>query len=199
MAEPPVGDDDMEAFTVSANPAAVPVAGAGQRAADFAVLDRCLRGEVRAFDELVLRYQGELYGLSYRMLLNAEEARDAVQDAFINAYRALRAFRRQASVRTWLFRITTNQCLDRLRLRQREQAQELPEMPVADHGQRVVDQAQVRAALAELPAAYRAVVLLRHFHGLSYREIAAMLHVPVGTVKTHLHRARAQLKDRLVE
>jgi len=199
MAEPPVSDDEMEALSVSVRPAAAPPAAPAQRAADFAVVDRCLRGEVRAFDELVLRYQGELYGLAYRMLLNADEARDAVQDAFINAYRALRAFRRQASVRTWLFRITTNQCLDRLRVRPREQAQELPETPVADHGERIVEQAQVRAALAELPAAYRAVVLLRHFHGLSYREIAVMMQLPVGTVKTHLHRARAQLKDRLVE
>ena len=171
---------------------------------DEAWVQETLR-DANAFAELVRRYQGRLYRLAYRMLGNAEEAQDATQEAFLRAYRALSSFRMDASFSPWMYRITTNVCLDMLRSR-RPQAS-LDESPLDPPAAlsvegAVAERERLRAvaeAVGRLPVGLRTVFLLRHEAELSYEEIAQTLGLPLNTVRTRLFRARNALKELLKE
>jgi RNA polymerase sigma-70 factor, ECF subfamily len=177
---------------------------------DAALVQRTLGGEVSAYDVLVQRYQRQVYNLAYRMLNSAEDAGDMVQETFLRAYGALASFRQDASFLTWLYKITSNLCIDHLRARRSKGALSLDfEMeegrePAADRSSSPEDSA-VRGAVSEvvqkavmnLPAKYRVVVVMRHLQGMSVEDIAQELSLPSGTVKTHLFRAREMLRERL--
>jgi RNA polymerase sigma-70 factor (ECF subfamily) len=158
-----------------------------------------LGGNPEGFSMLVGRYERAVYHLAYRTLHDVEEARDAAQEAFFKAYRSLRTFKLDAKFSTWIFSITYHACCDRLSRRKRYSNEELPERadpsPGPEREAIAADEAQrLRAAIDALPEKYRAVVTLYHLQGKQYEEIAQVLDLPLGTVKTHLFRAKEQLR-----
>jgi RNA polymerase sigma-70 factor (ECF subfamily) len=172
---------------------------------DAELVTRARRGDEAAFEQLVLRHQRYVFNLAYRVLGDYAEAEDATQEAFVRVWRGLSGFRGQARFTTWLYRIVHNLCLNRLPRLRREllQTQPLDEVLVAP-GPSPADLFDVRERLAflhaqlnRLPEKYRLVLTLRYLQQLSYDEIAAALEVPMGTVKTHIHRARQLLRERL--
>ena len=178
-----------------------------QAESDADLVRRAQAGDAEAFGALVLAHQQFVYNLAWRALADPHEAEDVAQEAFVRAWLALPNFRAQAQFRTWLYRIVTNLCYNRLpRLRRELTAlgdTELIEQP--DHSQTdpaaalesAERQAHLAAALDRLPEGYRLLLLLRFQQGLAYDEIALVTSLPLGTVKTGLHRARAKLKEAL--
>lgn len=163
---------------------------------------RSRTGDVDAYDQLVGRYQDRVYQLAYRVTGNREDAWDAAQDAFLKAYRALRGFRGAAAFGTWLHRIAVNTALDLVRRRPQPTlalhavAAAAPDEPDETVLRQDVQQ-QVQRAIAALPPQHRVVVVLRDIDGLRYEEIAGLLQVPVGTVRSRLSRARDALRRHL--
>jgi len=156
-----------------------------------------------AFSELVKRYQGRIYSLVLWMVGSGEEAEDLAQEVFVRAFVGLHGFRRGARFSPWLHRIAVNLCLNHLR-RRKSRAETPEEANLADPSpspERLLELKESRLALEEalreLAPEFQAVILLRHINGLSYEEIAQVLGTPLGTVKTHLHRARRALQSRL--
>jgi len=182
--------------------------GAQADAADAQLIGRTLAGEPAAFGELVLRYQDRLYNSLLRVLGSAEDARDAVQDAFVQAFVKLDTFRGSSAFYTWLYRIAFNTAMSHAR-RQRP-TRSLDEERL-DRGREPVDgqpppdarldaserATQVHRALAALSAEYRQVIVLREIDGCKYEQIAEILELPVGTVRSRLFRARLELRERL--
>ncbi|WP_242340617.1 MULTISPECIES: RNA polymerase sigma factor [Anaeromyxobacter] len=173
------------------------------------------KGDRKAFGQLVDAHKRAVYGLCFRLLREPEEARDAAQEAFARAYAALSTYDAAQPFVPWVLRIARNHCLDVLRRRLPDtQRVELDAEPDEGAPRELADPAAVRAddalerrqlagaleaAVAALPQNYREVVHLFHVEHLSYKEIAATLDVPLGTVMTWLHRARARLKEALAE
>ncbi len=168
-------------------------------------------GEVAAFNQLVLQYQGLAYNVAYRVLGDADAAADATQDSFIKAYKALESLRGE-SFKAWLLRIVTNTCYDQLRSVQRRPTHNLDDLLTEpEHTWRLVepgerpDEAAERLELShmlqwainQLPEEQRLVVILSDVEGLSYEEIADAMGTSLGTVKSRLSRARAKLRDLL--
>ncbi len=166
---------------------------------DGALARRAADGDPEAFAELVRRHEGRVYSIALRMTGREEDARDAAQDAFVSAYRRLSSFRGDAAFTTWLHRVTVNATYDLLRKRSRapEPVADVPETAAAsleeDPAGRVAQQLEVREALALVPEEYRAVLVLRDMEDLPIEEVAEILGVPVGTVKSRCHRARVAL------
>jgi len=161
-----------------------------------------LGGHSEAFAVLVERYDRAVYHLAYRTLRDVEEARDASQEAFFRAYRSLRTFKPGAKFSTWIFAITYHACCDRLNRRKRYSNEEMPERADSGPGPEsqaiALDQARrLHDAIDALPEKYRAVITLYHLQGKQYEEIATVLGLPMGTVKTHLFRAKEHLRKLL--
>jgi len=170
--------------------------------ADAALVAATLAGRGEAFGTLVERYERAVYNLCLRTMRDAEEAADATQETFLKAFRALRTFKPEAKFSTWIFAIAYHACCDRLARRKRYGAAELPERADPAPGpeaQTVArDRAQVlRTAIETLPEKYRIAITLYHLQGRHYDEIAEVLDLPMGTVKTHLFRAKELLRKRL--
>ncbi len=173
-------------------------------APDF--LDRLRSGDGRAFEELVAAHQHRVFGIALRMLGVAAEAEEVAQEVFLRAHRAIRDFRGEARLSTWLYAITSRLCLSRLGAPERRAARgseddltRLPgsgEDPVARLERSELAEALERA-ITELPEDRRIVVVLRDVEGLSYEEIAGVLGIEIGTVRSRLHRARMDLKSKL--
>jgi RNA polymerase sigma-70 factor (ECF subfamily) len=166
---------------------------------DHTLVAETLAGRSDAFATLVERYDRAVYHLAYRTLRDGEEARDVAQEAFFKAFRSLRTFKPGAKFSTWLFAITYHACCDRLSRRKRYSNEELPERADSSAGPETEaianDEAlRLRAAIAALPEKYRSVITLYHLQGRQYEEIATVLGLPIGTVKTHLFRAKEQLR-----
>jgi len=171
------------------------------------LIARAGAGDQEAFRELVERYQGAVYNLAYRMLGDPDEAEDAAQEIFVRVYRQLARYDAERKFSTWVLAIATNYCIDQLRRRRVQlvplenivpwaRAREAgPEREALDREAR--DEIQV--LLRRLPEKYRAVLVLRYWQDLSCAEIGEVLHVPEGTVKTQLHRARQALGRLLQE
>ena len=169
-------------------------------------LDRLRAGDAPAFEELVMTYQHRVFGVALRMLGNRAEAEDVAQEAFVRAHRALGAFRGDAKLSTWLYAITSRLCLNRLASGERRMARQGEDalLRLSDAGPRpdaALERRELETALgraiAELPEDRRIVVVLRDIEGLSYEEIAQVLELELGTVRSRLHRARAELKEKL--
>ena len=161
-----------------------------------------LAGDGEAFGGLVERYERAVYNLTLRMLYDAEDAKDATQEAFFKAYRSLRTFKLGAKFSTWILAIAYNASLDRLAKRKRDSGIELPDRAdpgpgPAEEAEREDEARRLRRSIDTLPEKYRAVITLYHLQGLQYDEIAAILGLPMGTVKTHLFRAKELLRKRL--
>ena len=173
---------------------------------DTDLLERLRAGEPRAFEDLVRSYQHRVFGVALRMLQNPAEAEDIAQEVFLRVHGAIGAFRGDAKLSTWLYRIASNLCVNRLtsashrRMRHDEDAvrrapSDAPDATVAIERGEV--EAALHQAIAELPEDRRIVVVLRDLEGLSYEEIAQALDLEVGTVRSRLHRGRMDLKSKM--
>lgn len=158
-----------------------------------------LSGSPAAFTTLVRRHERRTYNLAYRMLAREEDAKDATQEAFVSALRKLSSYRGDAAFTTWLHRVTVNVCYDALRKRRREDVVDQPEPaegsgPSApDHADASAVSVDVQRALARVPEEFRAALVLHDVQDLGYEEVAEILGIPVGTVKSRLHRGRVAL------
>jgi RNA polymerase sigma-70 factor (ECF subfamily) len=188
-----------------------PAAGrddAGQRV-DVALIEQALRGQLEAFNELVRRHQDQLFSLVYRLVPDPDQAADAVQEAFFSAYRNLASYR-GGSVRGWLGRIAVNAAMDMQRARRRRPSQPYPEFeddswqpPAGDKAEpetRAITAEQTRVlgkAMAQLPAEQRTCIVLFDVQGYDYAEIAEIMGISLGTVKSRIHRGRFALRQKL--
>lgn len=172
-----------------------------QDAEDATLVSRSLNGDAGAFEALVGRHQRAMYTVACRMLGNRDDARDAVQSAFIKVYQHLSTFDSRHRFFSWTYRIVVNECLNMLRSRRPEDALSPAIAAVGTPFDSAAAQqraTQVQRALLQLPPDARAVVLLRHFGELSYDEIGEALGVPAKTVKSRLHSARQKLGEMLL-
>lgn len=161
-------------------------------------------GDQDAFSLLVLRYQRRVFNLVFRMLQNYEEACEITQETFLAAWQGLPAFRGEARFTTWLYRIAYNCSLKQLDARKRDQALQVALQSEQEDEElqstqltRLDHQELVQEQLSQLPPKYRIVLILRHLQDMTYEEMAEVLTMPIGTIKTHLFRARNLLKERL--
>ena len=177
---------------------------------DELLIRRAQSGDEGAFEQLLLAHQKSVYNLCLRMVANPDDALDLSQEAFIRAWRALDQYQFDAAFSTWLFRLTSNVCIDFLRKQKRQQHMSLTvtdedepgeEFAVPDHTPGPEEQtiqndrrAAVARAMASLPEDWRVVMQLRVVEQLSYEQIAEILDIKVGTVKSRLARARTQLR-----
>ena len=178
---------------------------------DAELVRETLCGKTAAYNGLVLKYQRQVYNLAYRMVGNVDDAGDLVQETFIRAYNALSKFRQDASFLTWLYKITSNLCIDHLRARKTKSSLSLDveleegREPAADIRSNGPEETALREATQEivqreisiLPDKYRVALVMRHLQDMSVEEISDALDLPAGTVKTHLFRAREMLRGRL--
>lgn len=178
---------------------------------DQALVERCRAGDVAAFEPLVEKYRERVWRLAYNVLRDREEAWDVAQEAFIRAYQGLPSFRGQAAFYTWLFRIVMNLAADRARQRaargrafgtERVPEEEWdrvmvePGEPAPDEtATRSEERERIMRALDALPEHHRAIIMLGDLQGFTYREIAEVLDIPMGTVMSRLHNARKRLRD----
>jgi RNA polymerase sigma-70 factor, ECF subfamily len=166
-------------------------------------------GDQDAFAFLVQRHQRRVFNLSLRILQDYDEASEITQEVFLAAWQGLPSFRGEARFPTWLYRIAYNCSLRQLERRKRERALQAAiqaeqileevnkEKQAEDFLERRARQAMVREQMEKLPAKYRSVLILRHLQEMTYEEMADILTMPIGTIKTHLFRARHLLKGRL--
>ena len=177
---------------------------------DAQLIDETLAGNTGSFGQLVLKYQDRLYNTVVHVVGCREEAQDVVQDAFVQAFVKLGSFRRTSAFYTWLYRIAFNASISRRRRRRPtssiEQIREtIGHQPTDDDWgphERLERQEQahrVRRALGALTEQHRAILVLREVDGFCYESIADVLDLPIGTVRSRLHRARLQLRGRLEE
>jgi RNA polymerase sigma-70 factor (ECF subfamily) len=178
---------------------------------DQRLIAECLKGRTAAFGELVRRYQDRLYNTVYRLVDNAEDAQDVVQDAFLNAYQSLDSFKGDSQFFTWLYRIAINTAIS-LKRKQRVaysiragRADEGAAEPIdpsdysrPEHGLEKAEQERsIQEALNRLSAEHRTVLVLKDIEGQKYDQMAETLGVPIGTIRSRLHRARLELRDLL--
>ncbi|MFZ6030372.1 MAG: RNA polymerase sigma factor [Chloroflexota bacterium] len=178
---------------------------------ETALIQRSQAGDTAAFGELVLRHQDFVYSLALRVVGDGAEAEDLAQDAFVRAWMGLANFRGQAQFRTWLYRIVTNLCYNRLPGLRRELASlgddcldemacdEVLNVNPADRLEAKERSVLLQRAIDGLPESYRLLVALRYQQDLSYEEIAGVVNLPLGTVKTGLFRAKERLRQVLVK
>lgn len=176
---------------------------------DSAVVARAIAGEYEAFEQLVRKYRNDVYALSYHYVRNREEAWDLSQEVFVKAHRGLKRFRGDASFKTWLLRITANQCKDffkkrRLKTVTLETADgDTIDPPAAGQqpDERLASQElgeAIQQALQSLPEKHRSAIVLREFQGLSYEAMAEVMECSLGTVMSRLHHARKKMQKALV-
>jgi RNA polymerase sigma-70 factor (ECF subfamily) len=186
----------------------------GPAPSDEELIAKVLGGDEKAYTVLVERHSDLVYAIVSRIVLNEADAADVAQEAFVRAYHALPRFRGDSKFSSWLYRIAVNRSLTHLKRAKRRAAAVDPEtgareevaasLASCDDGPdeavlREERRAIVRAAVADLPPNYRAVVTLFYLEERSYRDVAEILGIPMGTLKTHLHRARALLREALAE
>jgi RNA polymerase sigma-70 factor (ECF subfamily) len=171
---------------------------------DEDLVRRYLSGDRGAFAALVERHERRVFNLALRMTGREEDARDATQDAFLTALRKLSSFRGEAAFTTWMHRVTVNACYDLLRKRQRNPLLDrgddllpLEPPPAPDHADDTSLSIDVQRALRRVPPDFRVVMVLHDVQDLPQDEVAAILGIPVGTVKSRLHRGRVALAKAL--
>ena len=180
---------------------------------DIRLIARAKAGEEKAYRTLLGKYQGSVFSICLRMVRDRELASDLAQDVFLKVFTMLERYDPSYAFSSWLFKITSNLCIDYLRKRRVEtfpmdspmdgadgeftRQYEAPDPTPETLMIRKEQMETLQAAIDELPEHYRMIILLRHQENLSYDEIANSLEIPLGTVKARIHRAREMLKDRL--
>ena len=170
---------------------------------DEELVRRSVAGDAGAFASLVRRHETRVFSVCLRVLGNRDDAADAAQDAFLTAFRKLGQFRGEARFTTWMHRVTVNACYDLLRKQRRQPMlrlatqddEPLPELGPAqpDHADEIVGTHDAAAALALVPEEFRVALVLADVEDLPYEQIAKVLDVPIGTVKSRVHRGRLAL------
>jgi RNA polymerase sigma-70 factor, ECF subfamily len=174
---------------------------------DLQILKRFNNGDISAFEELVLKYQDRIYNLCRHMLGNTHDAEDAAQVTFLKAYQNLTKFKSEFSLYTWLYRIAVNTCLDYKKrpffesfFKNADEGEAFIDEPASDcpSPEKLYESKQIGLALhnsiKHLPSKLRAAIILKEIEGLSYKEIADILEVSIGTVKSRISRARDEMK-----
>ena len=166
------------------------------------IIAQVCAGDTNAFEALVVAYQKQVYNLALRTVGNEEDAADMTQEVFLRAYRALGTFRGESKFSVWLYRLTTNVCIDFLRSRRRHPTVSLTASEESVGPEQQLTRSEMRRAVARgldnLPDDARKILILRELDGLSYAEIGKVLHLEAGTVKSRLFRARRRLCDFLL-
>ncbi len=186
---------------------------------DQEVVRHAARGREAAYRELIRRYQRPVFSLIYRMVRDRELAEDLAQETFIKVLNAIDSYRPEYKFSSWIFKIANNTAIDQLRRRalntlsldgsphaENAEAIESTRLQIGDTRESQLDEvtskelgSQIEAAISQLRPEYRSCIVLRHIDGRPYEEIAAMLDLPLGTVKTYIHRARNELRILLSE
>ncbi len=184
---------------------------------DMALIVQFNEGDRKAFNELVLKYQKQVFSIVYRFLGDYEESRDITQDVFVRIYEALPKFRKESSFFTWIYRITINICKNNYRDKKRKpyiesidapiQTEEGemnrsfqdPESDVQELAEKNELKSKVHNAISSLNSNFKEVIILRDIQGFSYEKISQILKIREGTVKSRISRARLILKDKLKE
>jgi RNA polymerase sigma-70 factor (ECF subfamily) len=174
---------------------------------DVALIEATLRGDQHAFGQLVRAHQNRIFGFVSHYIGDHQEAEDVVQETFIQAFRNLATFRQASSFHTWIYRIAHNLSARRRQQRARRPRTQLPShdsigmLDRSETGEQRLSRqeraVQVQAALAEMNEEYRTILILREMQDCDYDTIAEILAIPVGTVRSRLHRARLELRERL--
>jgi RNA polymerase sigma-70 factor (ECF subfamily) len=177
-----------------------------EQAAERALIQRCRTGDERAFAELVDAYKDLVYGMVWRLARDRSQVEDLAQDVFLKVHRGLPYFRGEARLSTWIYRIVMNVCSQANTRRPREVSLD------DDRGGRPIElrrddsafgdmelHDRLEKAIARLPEQYRVLIAAHHLQGVQYEALAEALGIPLGTVKTHLHRAKRQLRELLEE
>lgn len=184
---------------------------------DQEIVVRARAGEEAAYRELIRRYERPLFSLLYRMVRDRELAEDLAQETFIKALNAIESYRPEYKFSSWIFKIANNAAIDHLRRRELDtlslegsphaetpEAVEATALQIGDRQESPLDAVearelggQIEEAIAQLRPEYRSCILLRHVEGRAYEEIAEILGLPLGTVKTYIHRARNELRQAL--
>lgn len=186
-------------------------------AAEERLLEGLKRGDSEAFDQLYAEFHGLVFNLAYRILADRDEASDLVQEVYLSIFRHVRSFGGESSLKTWIYRITVNACLNRNRWWQRRIKQSLVSLSEVQQSREWLDGQELKAVAAspellayqneletriqkglrKLPADQKVAVVLRDLEGLSYEEIAETLGISLGTVKSRISRGRELLRDAL--
>ena len=178
---------------------------------DEELVDRAKGGDEDSFNQLILRWERPIYALAYRVIGREEDARDACQDTFLRAFRALPGFKGEAKFSSWLYRIALNLCRDWIRRQRRAPTVQLPEGadPVEMAGEQgpaesieeLVSRRELSAvveeAMALLPEEQRTAIILKEYHGMTFQEIADLQGCPLSTVKTRLYQGLSVLRRHL--
>lgn len=185
-----------------------------QAAADMELVDRFLNGDASAFDEIVNKYAGKVYGLAYNMFSNREDADDVVQEVFLKVYRSVKRFKRKSSFYTWLYRIALNTAINALKKKRRRQSMSFDNIdegverdpdylelsarhtPLRDTSLNEL-QEKLNEALQKLSDKHRTVVIMHDIEGIPHEEIGKMLGCSAGTVRSRLFYAHQQLQVEL--
>ena len=180
------------------------------READLALVRRAKRGDYRAFDLLVLKYQSRLVSIAFKYVKEIQLAEDISQEAFIKAYKAIDSFREESAFYTWLYRITANTAKNYLVYKGRRRESSISELSTLENEEQLVivshdspDEILLAQelrnslfnAVSSLPEDTRTALSLREFEGLNYEEIAKIMNCPVGTVRSRIFRGREALED----
>ena len=186
-------------------------------ASDQEVVLEARDGRQAAYRELVRRYERPIFSLIYRMVRNREQAEDLSQETFVKALNAIESYRPEYKFSSWIFKIANNVAIDHLRRRELDtlsldgsphaltpEAVQATALQLGDRQETALEEleakelgGEIERAIALLRPEYRSCILLRHVEGRPYEEIATMLDLPLGTVKTYIHRARGELREAL--
>ncbi|MGE0548213.1 MAG: RNA polymerase sigma factor [Kofleriaceae bacterium] len=167
---------------------------------DAQLIAACRRGEARAMEMLYHQYKRRVFGMSHR-IVGGSDAEEVAQEVFVRVFRGLANFRGDSALSTWIYRLTVNAALSHLAKRGRrmeisdDALADVPAPPVTERDPALAS--RIEAALAKLPAGYRAILVLHDVEGLSHEECAAILGCRVGTCKSQLHKARARMRELL--
>src|SRR5262245_60717790 len=178
---------------------------------DEELVARSIGGDADSFNELVVRWERPIYALAYRTIGREDDARDVCQETFLRAYRALPGFRGQAKFSSWLYRIALNLCRDWIRRERRTPVVQAPEdvdlfalAAAAEPSESIEDlvarndlSRAVERVMRRLPEEQRTAIVLKEFHGLTFQEIADLMHCPLSTVKTRLYQGLSVLRREL--
>ena len=174
------------------------------------LIERASRGDAQAFNELMAQHERRMYAVAARMCGNHEDAQDCLQEAMLRAYRAIASFKGQSSFSTWVYRITTNACLDELRRRKNRPNTSLDVLldtgwspsdggnAPEKHALRAERMRKLQEYIRELPEDMRAAIVLRDVQGMSYDDIATALNTNVGTIKSRISRGRERLREKIM-
>jgi RNA polymerase sigma-70 factor (ECF subfamily) len=172
----------------------------GSLSDDAQLVAACRRGEARAMEMLYHQYKRRVFGMAHR-IVGSIDAEEVAQEVFVRVFRGLANFRGDSALSTWIYRLTVNAALSHLARRGRRQEvpeENIPEVPAAPEPERDPGlAARIEACLQQLPAGYRAILVLHDVEGLSHEECAAILECRVGTCKSQLHKARSRMRELL--